>query len=160
MALTREDCRTYLESLEMAEELVERGLQTAAAIRSLFPLELEHIFVSDLRDEEGERSFTNMWLIGPGLMSEAHRFATGPGFDIARVDEGIARLVIDPCYFDFAAASEESRLHVTINFGPGGNPLTGEMRATGRNCLVLQGIVERYLTPLLLDPGRAAAGRR
>lgn len=148
MALTQEDCRGYLESLGMGPALVDRGLEVVAGVERFLPDRAEHVFVSEWRDEEGGRRFDSLWLLGPGFMSEAHRFVGESGFDVAPVKE-IARVLVEPQGFDFVGAGEDARLSVTLSYGSCGCQLIGLLRATGSNCVALTAILERYLVPLL-----------
>lgn len=149
MTLTLEDCREYLETLGMGEEVVERGLDAVEAVRRFLPADPQHLFVSEGWDKEGNRRVEGLWLLGADYMSEVNPCAAGLGFDVTRVDRGLTRIVVDPQEFDFAAAGEESRLKVTLDLGASGSPLVGTLEATGDNCLALQRLLESYLLPLL-----------
>lgn len=160
MALTPDDCREYLESLEMGEELVRRGLRTTAAVQRFLPADPDHIFVCEHRDEEGKRRAGSLWLLGADYMSEAFRFVTESEFDIARLDDGVTRIVVSRQAFDFDQAGERSQLAVVVNLGPTGNRIGCTFKATGRNCLTLQGVLESYLAPLLFVTSLSAPRAR
>lgn len=149
MTLTLEDCREYLESLGMGEELVKRGLDAVEEVRRFLPADPEHLFVSEKWDKEGNRRVGGLWLLGAGYISEIDPSTADPGFDVTRADRGLSRIVVDRQAFDFDVAGEESRLKLTLDLGSSGSPLVGTLEASGRNCLTLQRALESYLLPLL-----------
>lgn len=133
----------------MGEALIERTETVIATVVKFLPDDLKYIFVSEYRDEEGNRAYESLWLLTESVMSEAHHFVTATSFDLCQTHHGVSRVLIEAEEFDFEQASERSRLNVNINFGSPGVPAVGEFKASGSNCSDLQEVIEEYLVPLL-----------
>jgi hypothetical protein len=143
----------YLSSLGMAKALVERTMSVIDGVEGLLAGSVEHIFVSDFRDEEGNRHYENMWLMTQEQVSEVNSYLTEQvTFDVVPVKFGLARIEISREHFDLTdtAAEEQARLTVNIHLATrGGSALTGTLKASAGNCVGLAAIARDYLMPLL-----------
>jgi hypothetical protein len=144
-----DDVRQYLSAIGMGSPLVERTETVLRTVTSYLPEEPKYIFVSDYRDEEGNRNYESLWVLTETFMSEAKQFVTQGNFDIVRNDSGISRVVVDYDEFDFDAPREGSRLNVDVTFAAAG--VSGSFRASGSNCADLQQVLDGYLLPLLVS---------
>ncbi len=149
--LDREQIQQYFVDLGMGEPLVDRSLAVMDDVEDLLPDSIEHVFVTEYRDDEGNRHYENLWLLTCGYMSEAQSYLTEKNtFDIVPVHYGIARIEISREHFDFATASDQSRLTIDVSISThSGSNLSGIFKASSDNCVVLAGILREYLIPLL-----------
>jgi hypothetical protein len=149
--LDREQISQYLADLGMGEALIERGLSVVDDLESLVSDPIEHVFVSEYRDDEGNRHYESLWLFTQNYMSEAQNFLTDAiSFDLVPARLGIARIEVSRESFDLATASEQSRLSVNVSFSASSHPgIMGTFKASASNCEVLTEIVRKYLMPLL-----------
>lgn len=148
--LDDEAIQRYFVDLGMGGPLVERGMSVVNGVRALLPEPIEHLFVTEYWDDEGNRHYENLWLLTQQYISESQSYLTEDNFDIVPVHLGLARVEVSREHFDFVTSSEQSRLTVNINFSTNSSTgLTGNLKASGANCIVLDGIIRSYLMPLL-----------
>lgn len=152
--LERAQIEEYLTGLGMGRPLVDQALSAVEDAQKVLPGEVEGVFVTEYRDEEGNRHYENLWLFAPGYISELRNFLSGAstavGFDIVSVRPGLARIDVERENFDFETASEQSRLRIDLSFPPSKSVgIGGTLRATGDNCGALTEILRERLVPLL-----------
>lgn len=133
----------------MGAPLIERAEHVLASIVRFLPEDPRYLFVSEYRDEDGNRSYESLWVMTANLMSEAEQFVTADSFDITRVSYGLDRVLVEKEAFDFEQAQESSRLKVDVRISKSGPGLVGEFKASGSNCLDLQQILNEYFVPFL-----------
>lgn len=153
-----EDIRQYLSEIGMGLPLVERSEEVLAKVMRFFPGRPEFFFVSEYRDEEGNRHYESLWVFGEKVVSEAAEFVTTVEFDMVAIEGGVIRLVIDSEEFEFEEAKENSRLLIDADLSSTGHGLEGNFKATGSNCTHLQEILERYLIPRLTSVAASETG--
>jgi hypothetical protein len=134
----------------MGSPLIERAEHVLASIVRFLPEDPRYFFVSEYRDEDGNRSYESLWVMTASLMSEAEQFVTDDSFDITRVSFGLNRVLVEKEDFDFERAQESSRLKVDVKISNSGTGLIGEFKASGSNCLDLQQILNEYFVPFLV----------
>jgi hypothetical protein len=151
--LSQEEIKSYLIDLGMAEAMVEPCLSVIGEVESLLSHPIERIFISDYRDEEGNRLYESMWLITAGQISEIHGYFTEQvTFDVVPVRLGFARLQVSHEHFKLtdASAEDQARLAVEVNISTHSNSaLAGTFKASGANCVILAEIMREHLLPLL-----------
>lgn len=135
----------------MGAPLVERTETVLTTITSFLPETPKFIFVSDFRDEEGNRTYSSLWVLTETFISEAQQFVTEGKFDFIRNDCGLSHLLVDHDEFDFKVPRDNSRLSVMVSFAVA--TISGTFRASGSNCADLQQIMTDYLLPLLTNRG-------
>jgi hypothetical protein len=152
--LGREQFEEYFTGLGMGAPLIERGLSVIESVERLLTEPIRYLFVSEYRDEGGNRNFESLWILTEGYMSESQGFLTGDRFDIVPVHQGLVRLETNREHFDFVTATDQSRLSINISFPPSGSTgLSGNFKASGENCTALVGVLQGYLLPLLEASG-------
>jgi hypothetical protein len=141
---------TYLKSLGLGKPLVARVTTAYKFWGRLLPATIDDLFVSEYVGEEGDRNYDSLWLLSSEFLVEAHQFVTEDHGDVVRITHGFSRIDIVRRDFELDAATERSRLTVTVDFGaPGLASLSGSFRATGDNCLKLQDLLETRFLPNL-----------
>jgi hypothetical protein len=148
--LSDDQISEYFVDLGMAEGLVGRGILAVRTTSDFISEPAEHVFVSEYRDEEGNRNYESLWVLTERYISESPGFVSEQRFDAVPVKHGLARIDLSRESFDFAEATEQSRLTVDITLArSGGVGITGTFKASGDNCTRLSEIVRGYLLPLL-----------
>jgi hypothetical protein len=151
---SREQIEQYLAEIGMAEALIERSLSVMNEIEGLLRGPVEHVFVNDHRDEEGNRHYGSMWLMAPEHISEIQgHFTEQMTFDVVPVKPGFTRIEISQEHFRLtdATAEDHARLAVKVNFSAPGSALSGSFKASAGNCVVLAGIAQGYLRSQLIE---------
>lgn len=148
-----EAVRRYLAGIGLGEALIDRTEKTLASVRRLLPDDPSYIFVSEYRDEEGNRNPEDLWVLTPTVISEVAQFVTESSFDLVAAGSGLSRVVVEREAFEFGEPDQRSRLMVEISFGYSGLGLKGTLKASGSNCGDLQQILEEYFVPLLSVSG-------
>jgi len=148
--MNSEQMREYFVDLGMGKSLVDRGVAVAEEISKLLAEPVEHVFVSEYRDDGGNRYYENLWLFTERYVSEAQSFIGSDVFDVVPVRLGLARIEVSHEHFDFDTPSEQSRLAVGISFSTSGSAgITGQLKASGENCAMLSTILRVHLMKLL-----------
>lgn len=132
----------------MGTPLIERTEKILGYVRQLLPEEPRYIFVSEYRDDEGNRNYESLWVLSDNFISEAKQFVSQSEFDLTSLSGGLTRILISNHEFEFENASESSRLSVYVNLGNTGSAITGSFRASGTNCNDLNQVLTEYLLPL------------
>ncbi len=68
-----------------------------------------YIFVSDYRNDENIRTYSNLWVFSDRFMSEARDFVSSNSFDYLAADSGISYLEGKNFDFGFDETIEKSR---------------------------------------------------
>jgi hypothetical protein len=140
---------TYLDSLGMGSALIERVEATRVVIQRVVDQEVTGIFVSEYRTEEGQREYDSLWLVTDGFISEAIDFTFTDRSDVVPRANSIQRIeMIRRDYELDDEVSESSRLTLHVLFsGAGATGITGELKASGENCLALTAFLKEHLLP-------------
>jgi hypothetical protein len=141
---SREILLAYLELVGSPKAIQERAESLLAVYESL-GVQPSGFFLSEYRQEDGSPVHQSLWLFTDDLAMEAKLPTTGgEQFDFVPLARAIRHLVVEATDYDFAKASDESRMRVEVWFD--GQRL-GELRASASNCDLLMTVVGRYLLP-------------
>ena len=125
----KNEFREYLDDIEMPGPMIERVERFHDLYVDLLPAEPTHIFVTDLIQEDGSRSYGSLWFFNAAQAMEAHRFVTEEAFDQGRVAH-IDYWKVDREEYEVGNATDDSRLKVTFS----SESISGTLGATGKNC--------------------------
>ena len=142
----------YLKSLSMPDAYLERTTSVIEQIERLFTLNTDDLFITDYIKDDGERVFESLWLFDGGLLVEAKNFLKQEDFDLIRLKSNVAYLRVMSSNFNFAKATNKSRLNIEFNFRDGSTGLSAQMRASRENCVKLLGLLQTYISPNLSSP--------
>ena len=106
------------------------------------PEQLDDVFVTDLVKEDQTRSFQSLWFFSASLMMEAKDFVSKDDFDMTGMRNKVTYWSIEKQSYDFMRAVESSRLSLKFSLSTG---VVGNLKATGKNCDYLRGIILKYV---------------
>ena len=144
-----EDFRGYLAGIGMGTAQIEQAETALATVRGFLPEEPEYLFVSEYRDDEGNRNYEGLWIFTAKFISEAAPFTGDRRFDLIRRDIGLDHVAVEDTEFDFDAPVDASRLRVVCTFGR--SLVNGTLRASGSNCADLNQVLRDYLLAMMFD---------
>jgi hypothetical protein len=143
--LSQDEVKEYFSSLGMGESLVEKGLALFDEYSGYLSEPIENVFVSEYRDEDGNRIYESIWFLTKSFVAEAHEItSTGYG-DIVPVGAGLTRVQFSKENFDLENADDQARFTVEVRLDKGG--LAGVFKASGKNCEHLLTILREYMLP-------------
>lgn len=133
------DLDDYLDQIQAPEALRARIQELLDAYRRIVDLSSADVFVSDVIDDEGNRSFPSMWVFTDHAAYEA-QLSSGNGdeLDGTPISGRVVHWVSRTRDFSFAEVVDSSRMHVEVWFP---DELFGELKATGANCARLAKIL-------------------
>ena len=141
----------YLKDIGMAEPLIERVSAIYDFYTKVLEVDIEHILVTDTISEDNTRSFDSVWFFTAMHCLEAHRFVHEDSFDFSLTPRFVYWRAEKTSY-DFEKATTESRMKLTIS----SETITGELRASGKNCDYLRDVLLKWILPRSLpDPTHA-----
>jgi hypothetical protein len=106
----------------------------------------EDIFLADRVDEDGDRQFETLWLLGGQVVAECQNVAVEAqedSWDFANWGE-VHHVIFNAKSFRPDEIDSDSRLRAKWS---NGNGLSGIMNATGLNCKYLLGVLQAYILP-------------
>lgn len=139
----------YLKSIGMTETFRERVETIYAFYAEICPDEITDIFVSEYIKEDKSREYENLWFFSSKHCMEAHNFVTTDNFDMDSMRNKVSTFTIEKRDYDFKKATEESRVHLKVNF-----PYTlraCEIKASKENCDYLKKILLKYFLPNFVE---------
>lgn len=137
----------YLKSVDVSETLQAHIQSVFEEFSPFFSEEIDRIFISDLIDEEGIRRHNNLWYFSKSYSHETKDITSGDNIDVVKHSSKIIRIKISRENFGFTDYNDKSRLFVQVEFSGG---LSGELRATRNNCVVLADIIKNVYLPEFL----------
>lgn len=136
----------YLETLGATSPVVE-GVKQAVDWYAKMGMPWREAFISETVNDAGQREWGSLWLLRDDCAMEVRDFVTTQDYDVA-VMNTLTYLRCQTKDFDWSQASVNSRAYVRFDIATG---ISGEMRASGKNCDNLAAIVRDYLKPLLVS---------
>lgn len=139
---------TYLSKIELPEVHKERVEKAYDFYTKFLGYNLDDIFVSDYIDNEGARTFENLWFFNDQHCFEAKSFCTTEDYDVLMIFRNVAYLVIKQTDYDFinAKANDKSRINFAY-YSLNNSNLRGEMKASNQNCNQLRTIIQKFFIP-------------
>lgn len=142
--MNTQEINSYLQELGMSDVLIDRLHRLINEFSPLMVEEPESIFVSEYVDNEGKRHYTSMGLFSRNYLWEAKRVENEENMDMAYINNKVTYVEITKADYDFKEAGIKSRLNVKYTTGEDLS-LSGELRASGKNCDVLRNVASAHL---------------
>ncbi|WP_430499419.1 hypothetical protein ACQRWP_29470 [Micromonospora trifolii] len=146
-----EEMRDYLEDIDVTVHAISRITKLFQLTAELLPAgqEIRRIFISETMGEEG-RIYGGAWFFTSDCLSEAHNFMTPNEFiDFYSFKNNFALINVKKNEFEFGAADTASRMRLKF-MGISGSAMsgvTGELKASGKNCDYLYRITKEIFIP-------------
>lgn len=129
--------------------LVERITGLLGAYAALLNEGIDAAFVSEYRDESGQRIFEALWLFSDHFAMEAKLLGDEEDqFDFVPHKNSVRHVVIRKRNFDLGTGYSDSRLAVDVWFT---DQRYGVLKATAENCERLVALVKERLLPNALN---------
>lgn len=138
----------YLQELGMEQDLIDRVDQILSEYLLIKEFDIEDIFVSEFKNEEGETEYENLWFFTSDKTLEAKNFAFKDDYDIAIIKDSVKYLKFTKNNFDFENATQNSRLNVEAVTT---DDVQVHLKASGENCTKLFSLATKYLSPNLIE---------
>ena len=142
-----EKFENYLGELPLTKVIKERIKDVLDMNLKIKNFEIKDIFVCELKNKEGARTYTSLWLFTDNYFIECKEFINKFDFDVTPYTNEIIYCSIAPVNFDFENANELSILKADCALG---NNLTCNFIATGQNCLSLFTLYKKYIIPNMI----------
>lgn len=131
-ASIRDSFNAYLTDLEVTQTVMTRSKMFLERCQQLLPEDISDFFISETRDQEGNRIWENLWLFSKHFACEAHNFLHEDNVDVATMAGGIRYLALKVTNFSPGnKADVNAKAMLSLVFT---NGVTGEIKATGHNC--------------------------
>lgn len=137
-----EKFEAYLDDIGISSPIKNRIKAIVFEYEMLIGQNIDDIFVSEYLNSEGGKELESMWLFNEHCLMEAKSFINSDDFDIAPFSNGICHLEVKKDNFDFKSVNDKSRLTVELRLK---TLVSGEFKATGKNCIHLFQILKKYL---------------
>ena len=134
----------YLKSIGIVELFYERTESILQFYESLYPNEIEDVFVSEYIDNEGKRQYEDLCFFSSQATMEAKRFLTDYDFDASPIRERVIYWRMRKTDFDFEKPTEKSRLDIEFGLE---HRITGRLKASKENCNHLYHVFKKYILP-------------
>lgn len=145
----RDEFVDYLGAIGVTTTAIGRVAEVYNFYHSIYPQEIPAVFVTDFINDEGRREYENLWFFTDSLTMEAKNFLTGDDFDAAPLRRNLSYWSIKKQHYDFAEATDKSRLSLYFRSEYAGGGITFDLKASGENCDYLRDIFFRYVSPNL-----------
>ncbi len=130
----------------------ERLEQLVSVASAFYPEPIEDVFISEYRQGDGRQVIASVWFFTANLAVEFKNPLTEERFDLALLKGSVDYLEATKENFDFSEWTEESRFSVNFKLTSG---ITGDLRATRRNCLELLRLLRERFFGNLANPAGA-----
>ena len=138
----------YLSSIGIPEALDEKIEKIYEFYQKILPEEIKDIFVTDYIKKDETREYENIWFFSKKYWMEAKQFIIKDNFDITSIQKHVRYWSIEKKDYDFKEATDKSRLVLFFGLDTG---VTGNLKASKRNCDYLRDIIIKYINPNLKD---------
>ena len=136
----------YLNEIGVTALFQDKANEIYSFYDKLYPDSIQDIFVSEYIDEEGKRQYENLWFFTSTIFMEAKQFLTEDNFDAAPYIKKFKHWTIEKKDYDFEDSTDNSRMKLYVTFATG---ITGQLKASGKNCHYLKEIFLKYIKPNL-----------
>ena len=144
MAITNSNMTAYLSELDASEEVLDRVELFLEISGGLLPsVDFTNIFITDALNEDGVRSFINLWLWDSNYMVEAHNFMFAEILDSALIGK-ITRWEVESQAYIPGQETAETRMTVTWT---NAHKIRGTLTGTGNNCKFLTNFIRDAIAP-------------
>lgn len=133
--------KEYLGILPLTQVVKDRIEIVISLNAKIINDEVIDIFICDLKDEEGTKEYTSLWLFTDSHLMECKNFLSENNFDLVFYKNSIRYCSIKPIDFDFDSPTTKSS--ITINCSLLG-ALSCNIIATEDNCKKAFDIYKKY----------------
>ena len=137
----------YLDTLPLTLVVKKRIDELIILNSKLINEEILDIFICDMKNHDGTRTYLSLWLFAEKYVFECKNFLNTYDFDITPYFKKIDYCYIKPINFDFETTNEKSSVNI---FGALGEN-TIELIATEQNCLKALDVYKKYIIRNLVD---------
>lgn len=142
-----EDHVSYLSEIGTTKVARDRAHKMWSVVSNLFPAELQTIFVCDVINDDGVRSYTNLWLFTDKYFAECRNFIEDCHFDRTGYDQQLRWIDIQSIGYeldDQPADAASLRVEARLNDG-----LQMTFTAVRNNCSHLKALIAGPLSDLM-----------
>jgi hypothetical protein len=143
----KEEFANYLKSISMSDILINRVEGVLNFYQSIYPDEVQDIFISEFIKDDGTREYESLWLFSPRLAMEAKEFVTRDDYDAAALTD-VIHWEIKKKDYDFEQATEQSRLFVSFSTQA---RVSGDLKGSRENCAFLKNTFLKYIAANLIN---------
>lgn len=137
-----QDMQDYLELLGATSPVVD-GVARAVSAYEELGIAWEDMILSETVNDAGQRVWGSLWLFSSSHLLEARDVTTSENYDAALV-ESYLYFRVELKDFDWTKATLDSRMVLRVELK---SRITGEIRASGKNCERLVQIAKKYVIP-------------
>lgn len=143
----------YLGQLPLTKAIRRRIEEVITLNMKIKELDIQDIFICELKNEEGSRTYTSLWLFTQDYSIECKNFLTENDFDIVPHMKRVGYCSIAPLNFDFEETNENSsiKVHFSYSIKSGMAGISGDLIATEQNCIHAFHIYKKYVISNLID---------
>jgi hypothetical protein len=127
----------YIGTLPLTKVVKDKIEEMLILNSKIKKFEIKDIFVCELKNEEGARNYTSLWLFTDKQVVECKNFLATYDFDITPLYKNIEYCSMSPVNFDLEKPSDVR--------------ISGDIIATENNCLSALKIYQKYIIPNLKD---------
>jgi hypothetical protein len=138
----------YIGTLPLTKVVKDKIEEMLILNSKIKKFEIKDIFVCELKNEEGARNYTSLWLFTDKQVVECKNFLATYDFDITPLYKNIEYCSMSPVNFDLEKPSDKSIVKIHIQFNV---RISGDIIATENNCLSALKIYQKYIIPNLKD---------
>jgi len=138
----------YLKAIGITEPLQKRIETIYEHFTRIFSYEITDILVEEYIKEDGSREYETVDFFSKAYILSAVNFITKDDFRIGPLENQIAGMFIEKENYDFATATEKSRLHVKCACRRQGATIT--LKASKVNCNYLTEILLKHIIPNMI----------
>lgn len=133
----------YLNEIDIVSSALLNRIEFIYTLFSdMCPDKIEDIFIDDYLKEDGTRDYEDLWFFSNSYSLEAKTFLTQIDLDITPMKQRIVYWSVKIQDFNFKESSEKSRFSLHFSMLEG---ITGDLKASKRNCDYLQGIMVKHI---------------
>lgn len=133
----------YLNEVDIVSSALLKRIELIYTLFSdMCPDKIEDIFIDDYLKEDGTRDYESLWFFSNLYGLEAKKFLTQIDLDITPIKQQITYWSAKIQDFNFKESSEKSRFNLHFRLLQG---ITGDLKASKRNCDYLQVIIVKYI---------------
>ena len=134
----------YLKSIGFQDPLLQRADSALRVYSDFAGVTIDQICVSEYCDHEVGRVYEALWVFSEDCTGETNLVSKEENFDFIRLRNNVDRWHMQKTEFGFdGKATDASRLKVTFSTGP----ISGNLKASGTNCLRLAEVLRKFIIP-------------
>lgn len=142
-----EKFESYLSTLPLTGAIRTRINEVLILNDRIISLDIEDIFICEMKNKEGERTYTSLWLFTDTYCMECENFLTTEDFDIVVYKKKVKHAAIKPIEFDFLETSSKSSIQINCYLTEG---TSCNLIGTETNCMQALKIYQKYFLANLL----------